>query len=292
MPATIVDGRAIAAELRAALAARVAAGGMRSPGLAVVLVGEHPASLTYVGAKQQAAEEAGFITRDIRLSATVSTDDVVAVVAGLNADPAIDGILVQLPLPEGIDAEAVMDGIDPAKDVDGFHPLNLGLLMSGRPRVYPCTPSGVMRILEHHSVETAGKTAVVVGRSLIVGRPLAMMLSRRGVDATVTLCHSRTPDLAGITSRADIVIAAAGMPELLRRDMIREGAVVIDVGINRVADSSRKRGYRLVGDVAFEELRDKAALLTPVPGGVGPLTIAMLLENTVDARDRRLGRPA
>ncbi|MEJ2541078.1 MAG: bifunctional methylenetetrahydrofolate dehydrogenase/methenyltetrahydrofolate cyclohydrolase FolD [Gemmatimonadota bacterium] len=292
MSAQIISGTDIARDIREELKERVTR--LKSeqgltPGLAVVLVGEDPASHVYVRMKGKAADEAGILSRQITLPADTSQDELLGVVQGLNADPAIHGILVQLPLPDSIDEQAILLAIDPAKDVDGFHPVNVGLLSTGSPDVLaPCTPWGVIQMLLRSGVDPQGKHAVVVGRSNIVGRPMASLLLRKGKggNATVTVCHSRTADLGAITRQADILIAAIGIPEFIRGDMIKEGAVVIDVGVNRVEDDTRERGYRLAGDVAFDEAVEVASAITPVPGGVGPMTIAMLLSNTVDAAIR------
>ena len=278
MTARLIDGKAVAATMRAALATRVAALPFR-PGLVVVLVGDDPASAVYVRTKDRAAAAAGIAAATIRLPAGTTEAALLAEVARLNADPAVDGILVQLPLPRGIRAAAVIDLIDPAKDVDGFHPYNAGLLAAGRPGLVPCTPLGIMKLLEAAGVAPRGRRAVVLGRSTIVGRPLAALLLAE--DATVTVAHSRTHDLAAECRRADIVVAAVGRAEMVRGDWISPGATVIDVGINRLADG------RLVGDVAFAECAAVAGAITPVPGGVGPMTIACLLENTVTAALRR-----
>ncbi|MGH7042707.1 MAG: bifunctional 5,10-methylenetetrahydrofolate dehydrogenase/5,10-methenyltetrahydrofolate cyclohydrolase [Acetobacteraceae bacterium] len=280
MTARIIDGKAVAAALRAEVAGRVAALGFQ-PGLAVVLVGEDPASAVYVRTKDRAAAAAGIAARTIRLPATVGEAALLAEVARLNADPAVDGILVQLPLPRGIDPAHVVAAIDPAKDVDGFHPLNVGALAAGQPGLVPCTPLGVMRLLAAAGVRLSGTRAVVLGRSAIVGRPLAALLL--AADATVTVAHSRTLDLRAECRRADLLVAAVGRAELVRGDWIAPGATVIDVGINRGAD------LRLVGDVAFAEAVAVAGAITPVPGGVGPMTIACLLENTATAAVRRRG---
>ena len=283
MTARILDGKQLAAILRAEVAARVAGLGYR-PGLAVVLVGENPASAVYVRNKDRAAREAGLDARTIRLPANTTQTALLAVVAGLNSDPAVDGILVQLPLPAQISAQAVIEAIDPAKDVDGFHPLNVGLLASGAAVLAPCTPRGVMKLLAASGVVLAGCRAVVLGRSGIVGRPVASLLL--AADATVTIAHSRTRDLAALCRTADVVVAAVGRAEMVRGDWIAAGAVVVDVGINRLPDG------RLVGDVAFDEGVVHAGAITPVPGGVGPMTIACLLENTLLAsRQRRQPTP-
>ena len=272
MTARIIDGRAAAAALRARLAERVAALGY-APGLVVVRVGEDPASGVYVRNKDRAAREVGFASRTIHLPAETTQDELLAQIAGLNADRDVDGILVQLPLPGQIDAQAAINAVAPEKDVDGFHPINAGRLASGQPGPVPCTPRGVMHLLA--GVPLAGARAVVLGRSQIVGRPMAQLLL--AADCTVTIAHSRTRDLAAECARADILVAAVGRPEMVRAGWVKPGAVVIDVGINRLPDG------RLVGDVAFAEVSAVAGAITPVPGGVGPMTIACLLENTLDA---------
>jgi methylenetetrahydrofolate dehydrogenase (NADP+)/methenyltetrahydrofolate cyclohydrolase len=279
--ARLIDGRAVAAGLREAVAARVAALGWQ-PGLAVVLVGDDPASAVYVRNKDRAAAGAGILARTVRLPAETTEAALLAVVAGLNADDAVDGILVQLPLPPHIRARAVIEAIDPAKDVDGFHPVNVGRLHDGLATLAPCTPRGVMALLAASGVELRGARAVVLGRSAIVGRPMAALLT--AADATVILAHSRTRDLAAECRRAEVLVAAVGRPEMVRGDWIAPGAVVIDVGINRLADG------RLVGDVAFDEAAAVAGAITPVPGGVGPMTIACLLENTLRAAEARRAR--
>ena len=287
MSAEVISGKDMAAAIRAEVKERVA--GLKesalTPGLAVVLVGEDPASQVYVGMKNKDATEAGILSRQITLPADTSEDELFGVVAGLNADPEIHGVLVQLPLPDQIDEANVPLAIDPAKDVDGLHPMNVGRLATGDPDVLaPCTPAGVLEMLMRSGHDPAGKHAVVVGRSNIVGRPMAALLLRKapGGNATVTVAHSRTPDLGAVTCRADIVIVAIGQPDFLRADMVKPGAVVIDVGVNRVSDETRERGYRLTGDVAYDEVKDVAAAISPVPGGVGPMTRAMLLSNTVE----------
>jgi methylenetetrahydrofolate dehydrogenase (NADP+)/methenyltetrahydrofolate cyclohydrolase len=279
--ARVIDGKQIAEQTRAEHAARARELIERTgivPHLAAVLVGEDPASAVYVRNKQLACEKAGFKSTLHRLPATASQVELMTLVQQLNADPDVHGILVQLPLPEGLDATEVLDAILPSKDVDGFHPENVGLLSQGRPRFLPCTPAGVMRLLEAAVVETRGKHAVVIGRSDIVGKPMAMLLAQKGVDATVTLCHSRTPDIAHWVRQADIVVAAVGIPKFVKGDWLKPGAVVIDVGINRV-------GEKLVGDVDYAEAVKVASAITPVPGGVGPMTIAMLLGNTLRAAE-------
>ncbi len=290
--ARILDGQKLSEAMRAEIAQEAAQfeaeTGVR-PGLAVVLVGENPASQVYVRMKGKAAAAAGFESRQIDLPVDTPEEELLGVLAGLNADPAVHGILVQLPLPSQIDTHRVLEAVDPAKDVDGFHPINAGRLASGeRDVLAPCTPAGVIEMLLRSGYETEGKHVVVVGRSTIVGRPLALLLLRtgRGGNATVTVAHSRTRDLGSITKQADILIAAVGVPELIRRDMVKPGAVVIDVGVNRVDDANSPRGYRLVGDVAFDEVSEVAEAISPVPGGVGPMTITMLLRNTLDAARR------
>jgi methylenetetrahydrofolate dehydrogenase (NADP+) / methenyltetrahydrofolate cyclohydrolase len=286
--ARILDGTAIAQSIRQEVArevARLATKGQK-PGLAAVLVGEDPASAVYVRSKGKACEEAGMHSVTIRLPVDTPEDELLATVDRLNADPAIHGILVQLPLPKHINSEKVLRRIDPGKDVDGFHPMNVGKLVTGDKTAFrPATPYGVQQILVRSGIETKGAHAVIVGRSNIVGRPMANLLIQQGPggDATVTVCHSRTRDLPAVTRSADILIAAIGKPEFVTADMVRPGVVVIDVGINRVDDASRPKGYRLVGDVAYESVAQIASAITPVPGGVGPMTIAMLLQNTLQA---------
>ncbi|MGH7443597.1 MAG: bifunctional methylenetetrahydrofolate dehydrogenase/methenyltetrahydrofolate cyclohydrolase FolD [Longimicrobiales bacterium] len=287
--AKIISGTELSETIRAEIAADAAEFHEETgvqPGLVVVIVGNDPASEVYVRAKGRAAEAAGFYSRTIKLPADTPEDELLGVIDGLNADPRVHGILCQLPVPKHIDAHKVLCAIDPAKDVDAFHPINAGRLAIGDVDVLaPCTPAGVIEMIVRSGYDTRGAHAVVVGRSTIVGRPMALLLLRsgRGGDATVTVAHSRTRDLAAITRQADILIAAVGRPQMIRGDMIKPGAVVIDVGINRVEDASARRGYRLVGDVHFDEARQVAAAVTPVPGGVGPMTITMLLSNTLKA---------
>ncbi len=288
MTAQLIDGTAIAAKIRgevaAAVTARVAAGKPR-PGLATVLVGDNPASQVYVRNKQKACAEAGLDSFGHELPKTASQAEVEALVSQLNADPKVNGILVQLPLPDGLDEERVLNAISLHKDVDGFGPINIGRLsMKGRkPLFVPCTPAGCIVLLESVGAQFKGANAVVLGRSNIVGLPAAMLLLHR--DCTVTICHSRTKDLPGVVRQADILIAAVGRPEMVRGDWVKPGALVIDVGINRIADATKKSGSRLVGDVAFDEVKEVAGAITPVPGGVGPMTIAMLLRNTLTAAE-------
>ncbi|HEY5439656.1 MAG TPA: bifunctional methylenetetrahydrofolate dehydrogenase/methenyltetrahydrofolate cyclohydrolase FolD [Gemmatimonadaceae bacterium] len=291
--ARLIDGVALAKLIRAEVAAEVVAlkeAGV-TPGLTVVLVGDDAGSAVYVGAKEKASREAGMTGETIRLPASTSQAELLALVEQLNADESVHGVLVQMPLPKHIDPDTVIRHIDPLKDVDGFHPVNVGKLLIGHSDGFaPCTPAGVQRMLVHYGVKTRGADVVVVGRSTIVGKPMAalMVQSGDGADATVTICHSRTRDLAGHTRRADILIVAAGRARMITADMVKPGAVVIDVGMNRIPDASRKSGTRLVGDVDFEGVRQVASLITPVPGGVGPMTIAMLLRNTVRAARRTL----
>jgi methylenetetrahydrofolate dehydrogenase (NADP+)/methenyltetrahydrofolate cyclohydrolase len=289
--AIIIDGKAEARKLRESAALRVLALKEKGivPCLAVILLGDDPASLSYVKGKEKALAEAGMESRDIRLSPETKEGELIGLIARLNADPLVHGILVQLPLPARIDSDRVIAAIDPAKDVDGFHPVSVGNMVLGRPGFLPCTPYGVVVLLRNLGIPLSGAHAVVLGRSNIVGKPLANILSRRDVNATVTLCHTGTRELAGLTRQADILIAAAGKPGIVTADMVKEGAVVIDVGVNRVADPSAKKGYRLRGDVDFEPVAEKAAYITPVPGGVGPMTIAMLLNNVVSAAEASYG---
>lgn len=286
----ILDGRPVREAVLAELKQRVA-GSPRPPGLAVILVGDDPASRVYVGQKGKACTRVGYHHVSHRLPANTPEAELVALIEGLNAADDIDGILVQMPLPGHLDTDRVLMAVSPEKDVDGFHPENLGHLVSGRPRTVACTPRGVLRLLAHYEIGVAGRRVAVVGRSLIVGRPMALLLNLKETmgDATVVMCHSRTPDLAAETRRADVVIAALGRPGFLTRDHVAGGGVVVDVGINRVDDPAAKKGYRLVGDVDAVAMQGHAAALTPVPGGVGPMTIAMLLENTWDAMVRREG---
>ena len=293
MSAVLIDGKTRAAALRAevatGVAAFVAAHG-RAPGLTVVLVGDDPASAVYVGSKGKATREAGMISGEYRLPADTSEADLLALVATLNADPAVDGILVQMPLPKQIDSDRVIAAIDPAKDVDGLHPINTGLLVSGRDGLVPCTPSGCMLLINEafggsSGGNIAGAEAVVIGRSILVGKPMAALLTN--ASATVTVAHSRTRDLAGHVARADIVVAAVGIPGMVKGEWIKPGACVIDVGINRIALPDGKT--RLVGDVDFEGAMARAGWITPVPGGVGPMTIACLLANTLKAARARAG---
>jgi methylenetetrahydrofolate dehydrogenase (NADP+)/methenyltetrahydrofolate cyclohydrolase len=287
----ILDGKSVAAavldECRAEASALIAQGIV--PGLAVVLVGEDPASKVYVASKTRTCAELGFLSRKIELPAATTQEELLQVVRDLNADPAIHGILVQSPPPKHIDEEEVIRAIDPRKDVDGFHPENVAKLALEDPSGFvPCTPAGCMKLLEVAGIETQGAEAVIIGRSMIVGKPMALLLVSKKSNATVTIAHSRSKDLPAICRRADILVAAVGRPEMVKADWVKPGAVVIDVGINRVEDASKKSGYRLTGDVAFEEVAPLCSAITPVPGGVGPMTIAMLMKNTLQAA-RQLG---
>jgi methylenetetrahydrofolate dehydrogenase (NADP+)/methenyltetrahydrofolate cyclohydrolase len=288
MSARIIDGVALGKAIRAEVATEVAklSASGRRPGLAVVLVGENPASKAYVGSKEKACQEAGMHSVKISRPETIDEAELLDIVAQLNADPSIHGILVQLPLPKHMNSERVLNSIDPLKDVDGFHPMNVGKLVIGDPTALrPCTPYGVQQMLIRSGIETKGAHAVIVGRSTIVGKPMANLLIQQGPggDATVTVCHSRTRDLPAVCRSADILVAAIGKAEFVTRDFVRPGAVVIDVGINRVDDASLPKGYRLTGDVKYAEVAEIASAITPVPGGVGPMTIAMLMQNTLQA---------
>ena len=293
MPAELIDGRAIAKKIRADVAERakkLAQGGLR-PGLAVVMVGDNPASAIYTAAKSKAAEEAGFYSLNLRLPADTSEADLLSRVDALNSDPKVHGILVQMPLPKQIDPDTVIRRIDPKKDVDGFHPVNVGKMLIGeRDGFIPCTPAGIQVLLKESDVKTPGKDCVIIGRSNIVGKPMAalMMQDNENANCTVTVCHRHTVDLKAHTRAADILIVAAGRPRIVTADMVKQGAVVIDVGTNRVNDPGTKSGTRLQGDVDFESVREVASKITPVPGGVGPLTIAMLMANTVRAAEMTL----
>ncbi len=287
----VIDGKAVSAKVLEECRAEVEVlkGDGVTPGLAVVLVGEDPASQVYVGSKVRTCGEIGVYSRKIVLPKETSEEDLLRVVEELNADGAIHGILVQSPLPSHIDEAKVVLAIDPAKDVDGFHPENVAKLTLEDPSGFvACTPAGCMRLLKEYEIETAGKEVVVVGRSMIVGKPMALLLVAKGADATVTIAHSRTKDLAAVCRRADILVAAVGRPEMVTKDFVKPGAVVLDVGVNRVEDATKKRGYRLTGDVAYEEVAELCEAITPVPGGVGPMTIAMLMKNTLQAA-RQLG---
>ena len=288
MQANIIDGRKLAAGLRAQIAAGVAelkAEKGVAPGLAVILVGDNPASVSYVTAKERACADVGIVSRELRLAANVPEEELLARIAELNHDPAIHGILVQLPLPKGLSEKKVIYAIAPEKDVDGFTPVNVGKMLIGDDCFLPCTPHGLLKLVEAAGMDVSGKHVVVIGRSNIVGKPVAALFARkgRGANATVTLCHTGTPDIARHTREADVVVVAAGRPKTLTGDMLKPGAVVIDVGVNRVPDPSATKGYRLVGDADFESCAAVASAITPVPGGVGPMTITMLLWNTLES---------
>jgi methylenetetrahydrofolate dehydrogenase (NADP+)/methenyltetrahydrofolate cyclohydrolase len=294
MVARLIDGNEIAAQIREELKAKIA--DLKSkgvtPGLAVILVGEDPASQVYVRMKGKACEELGLYSETIRLPANYPEEALLKLIDDLNANPKIHGILVQLPLPDHINETKVLNRIDPEKDVDGFHPVNVGRMLIGDPGFLPCTPHGIQELLIRSGNSPEGKHVVVVGRSNIVGKPVAaiLMQKKKGANATVTVCHSKTKDLPSVTRMGDILIAAMGVPEFIKADMVKEGAVVIDVGVNRVEDPSSKKGYKLVGDVDFEAVKQKASAITPVPGGVGPMTIVMLMKNTVLSAEKALAR--
>ena len=293
MTAKILSGTQIAAEIREELKVRVKKlkGSGVIPALAVVLVGEDPASISYVTGKARGAEEIGMFEETIRLPATTPEEKVLQILDKLNKDPKFHGILVQLPLPKHTSTEKVINYISPEKDVDGLHPMNVGKALRGEPCPLPCTPHGVQQILIRSGYAPDGKHVVICGRSNLVGKPLAaiLMQKRKGANATVTVCHTSTKDIGYFSRQADIVIAAMGTPKMITADMVREGAVVIDVGVNRVEDKTREKGFRLVGDVDFDAIREKAEAITPVPGGVGPMTVTMLLMNTVEAAERKAG---
>ncbi|MCI0440815.1 MAG: bifunctional methylenetetrahydrofolate dehydrogenase/methenyltetrahydrofolate cyclohydrolase FolD [Chloroflexi bacterium] len=293
MSAKIIDGVSMAEQIRAEVAQTAEEMKRKhgvTPGLAVVLVGDDPASAVYVRNKGKAATEAGIFSENVNLPAGTSQDELLKLLDRLNEEARFHGILVQLPLPGHIDENAIIEAISPHKDVDGLHPFNMGLLMAGRPRFIPATPAGIQQMLLRSGYDPEGKRVVVCGRSNIVGKPVANLLMQRtkGANATVTVCHTRTKDLADITRQADILIAATGQPEMIKADMVKEGVVVIDVGVNRVNAPERRRGYKLVGDVDFEAVSQKAEAISPVPGGVGPMTIAMLLNNTIRAARRAI----
>lgn len=294
MKAQIIDGKKLASEMRAAIASGVAAlkdSRGTTPGLAVILVGDNPASISYVTAKEKACSEAGMYSKEIRLPADAPESEVIHVIETLNADETIHGILVQLPLPKGISEKKVIDAIAPGKDVDGFTPVNVGKMLIGDDCFLPCTPHGIIKLIETAGMDISGKHAVVIGRSNIVGKPVAALLARKGphANATVTLCHTGTPDVSAYTRTADIVVVAAGRPGTLTGDMLKPGAVVIDVGVNRIPDASRPKGFRLCGDADFDSCAEVASAITPVPGGVGPMTITMLLWNTLQAAGGQIG---
>ncbi len=288
----LIDGKQLAQNLRGEIAAgveRLKAEKGVTPGLAVILVGDNPASVSYVTAKEKACAEAGMLSREIRLPAETTEADLVALVGELNDDPAIHGILVQLPVPKHISDKAVIDAIAPEKDVDGFTPVNVGRMMIGERCFLPCTPHGIIKLIEFSGMDVRGRHAVVIGRSNIVGKPVAALLSRKETNATVTLCHTGTPDVGKFTREADVVVVAAGRPNTLTGDMLKPGAVVIDVGVNRLPDATKPKGFRLVGDADFESCAKVAGAITPVPGGVGPMTITMLLWITLESARRFAG---
>lgn len=292
MAAKILDGKQIAHDIRAELKARVIELKTKgvTPGLGVLLVGNDPASRSYVTAKERACKEIGLHSDEVTLPETATKEEILAVVEKFNADSAIHGILVQLPLPDSSMEQAVIEAITPEKDADGFHPISVGKMMLGQETYLPCTPHGILQILKRSGIETSGAHVVVVGRSNIVGRPIANMLSQKTEtgNATVTMVHTRTKNMAELVKQADIIIAAVGRPNTVTADMVKEGAVVIDVGVNRVEDASAQRGYRLKGDVDYDACAEVASAITPVPGGVGPMTITMLLSNTIEAAERTL----
>lgn len=288
----VLSGKELSSTVKADVASRCVLFSQRfgrRPALAVVLVGEDPASRTYVNNKRKACDEVGILHRDITFSADITQAQLLGCISELNEDPSVDGILVQMPLPKQIDELAVTEAISPAKDVDGFHPQNVGRLLIGQRALVACTPKGILRLLDHYRIDVSGKSVCIIGRSNIVGKPLAALLVQKGRDATVTVCNSKTVDNSLFTRNADIVIVAVGHVGILKSDMVKKGAVVIDVGINRVPDSSRKSGYSLKGDADYDSLSKSVSAITPVPGGVGPMTIAMLMENTLCAACWREG---
>ena len=283
---TIIDGKEVAAKLRKEIAAEVeawVAAGHRAPHLVAILVGNDGASQTYVGHKEKCCAEVGFRSTVLRLDEAISEAYLLGEIAKLNNDPDVDGFIVQLPLPKHISEQKVIEAIDPRKDVDGFHPVNTGRMISGLPSYLPATPDGILELLKHYDIETSGKNCVVIGRSNIVGRPIANLLSQKGWDCTVTMCHSRTKNLKEVVREADIIIAALGQAEFVTADMVKDGAVIVDVGITRVKSDKTKSGWKLLGDVKFDEVAPKCSYITPVPGGVGPMTIISLMKNTLKA---------
>lgn len=290
MGATIIDGKAIAAEIRAEVAVKVKKlkeNGI-TPCLAVILVGENPASVSYVTGKQKALSEVGMNDRSIRLPENTDESELLEIIGKLNEDDSVHGILVQLPLPKHIDEEKIILAIKPEKDVDGFHPMNVGNLVIGKKTFLPCTPHGIIVLLEKMGIETDGKHAVVVGRSNIVGKPVSLLLARKNINCTVTICHTGTKNMKEMTRQADILVVASGRPHTVTKDMVKPGATVIDVGVNRIPDDSKKSGFRLVGDCDFDEIKEIASFITPVPGGVGPMTISMLICNTLLAAENKI----
>ena len=292
MSAVVIDGKQVAADVRAEVAKKVADLKTKgiTPCLAVILVGENPASVSYVTGKQKALAEVGMSDRSVKLPESTTEEELLKLIDQLNKDDSVHGILVQLPLPKHINEDKVIMAIDPSKDVDGFHPVSVGNLMIGRPGFLPCTPHGIIVMLQKAGIETSGKHAVVIGRSNIVGKPVSILLARKDVNCTVTMCHTGTKNMAEITRQADILVVASGHPHTLTKDMAKDGAVIIDVGVNRILDSSKKTGFRLIGDCDFDDLKEKASFITPVPGGVGPMTIAMLMQNTLESAQNRLNK--
>ena len=291
MSATIIDGKAIAQEVRSGVAEKVKALKEKgvNPCLAVILVGQNPASVSYVTGKRKALAEAGMVDKSCDLPESTTEEDLLALIDKLNKDDSVHGILVQLPLPKHINEDKVIMAIDPSKDVDGFHPVSVGNMVIGRPGFLPCTPHGIIVLLQKMGIETSGKHAVVIGRSNIVGKPVSILLSRKETNCTVTICHTGTKDIGSFTKNADIVVVASGHPHTLTKDMVKDGAVVIDVGVNRIPDATKKSGFRLIGDCDFDDLKEKTSFITPVPGGVGPMTIAMLIYNTLESAERKAG---
>ncbi|MBP5284206.1 MAG: bifunctional methylenetetrahydrofolate dehydrogenase/methenyltetrahydrofolate cyclohydrolase FolD [Treponema sp.] len=287
MSAQIIDGKQIALDVRAGVAEKVSALKAKgiTPCLAVILVGENPASVSYVTGKRKALAEAGMADKSVELPENTSEAELLKLIDELNKDTGVHGILVQLPLPKHINEDKIIMAISPEKDVDGFHPVNVGNLVIGKKAFLPCTPHGIIVLLERMGIETSGKHAVVIGRSNIVGKPVSLLLARKETNCTVTICHTGTKNMAEITRQADILIAASGHPHTVTSDMVKDGAVVIDVGVNRIPDASKKSGFRLIGDCDFDDLKEKASYITPVPGGVGPMTIAMLMYNTLEAAE-------
>lgn len=288
MSAVIIDGKQVASDVRADVAKKVAELKEKgiNPCLAVILVGENPASVSYVTGKQKALAEVGMVDRSVHLPESTTEEELLKLIDELNKDKSVHGILVQLPLPKHINEDKVIMAIDPSKDVDGFHPVSVGNMMIGRPGFLPCTPHGIIVLLKTAGIETSGKHAVVIGRSNIVGKPVSILLARKDVNCTVTMCHTGTKNMAEITKQADILVVASGHPHTLTGDMVKDGAVIIDVGVNRIPDATKKSGFRLIGDCDFDDLKEKASFITPVPGGVGPMTIAMLMANTLESAQK------
>lgn len=291
MSATIIDGKAIAQEVRSGVAEKVKALKEKgvNPCLAVILVGQNPASVSYVTGKRKALTEAGMVDKSCDLPEDTTEEELLALIDKLNKDDSVHGILVQLPLPKHINEDKVIMAIDPSKDVDGFHPVSVGNMVIGRPGFLPCTPHGIIVLLQKMGIETSEKHAVVIGRSNIVGKPVSILLSRKETNCTVTICHTGTKDIGSFTKNADIVVVASGHPHTLTKDMVKDGAVVIDVGVNRIPDATKKSGFRLIGDCDFDDLKEKTSFITPVPGGVGPMTIAMLIYNTLESAEKKAG---